>query len=246
MFLYQPETQSTMDDAAQCVAQGRVDVQGVLAANQTAGRGRNAHVWRTFGPPHGVAVTLILPMPGPHMALLVPMAVRQALVDKWEEGEHIRLKWPNDLMLAGRKMGGILIETVKAPDGNMKALVGIGLNLQRPEQVEEAFIGTFLCNRNIGFATPDDAMSLAAVLHTCIMQYIDLYNQHGWTAELNNRYSGLCTTLGCHIVWRTTQGGITTELTGLARGLTESGHLEMVADDGTVHIIHSGDILVPR
>ena len=88
----------------------------VVAEHQTAGRGRLTHRWEA---PPGTAllVSFVLP-PNPLLSLAAGVAAAEAC------GAGVRLKWPNDLLLDGRKVGGILVEATAA-----KAICGIGINL---------------------------------------------------------------------------------------------------------------------
>jgi BirA family biotin operon repressor/biotin-[acetyl-CoA-carboxylase] ligase len=88
----------------------------VLADHQSAGRGRQDHRWEA---PEGTAllVSFVLP-PNPLLSLAVGVAAAEAC------GPRVRLKWPNDLLLDDKKLGGILVEATSA-----KAVCGIGINL---------------------------------------------------------------------------------------------------------------------
>ena len=88
----------------------------VVADHQTAGRGRSSHSWEA---PSGAAllVSFVLP-PNPLLSLAAGVAAAEAC------GRGVRLKWPNDLLLDGRKVGGILVEATPA-----RAICGIGINL---------------------------------------------------------------------------------------------------------------------
>ena len=99
----------------------------VTAVEQTAGRGRLGRHWHS--PAGNFHATLILPaVGGPESAVLrsftAALAVREALSDLVGCGDRFRLKWPNDVMADGRKIAGILLETVETT-----LLVGIGVNL---------------------------------------------------------------------------------------------------------------------
>jgi BirA family biotin operon repressor/biotin-[acetyl-CoA-carboxylase] ligase len=88
----------------------------VLADHQSAGRGRQDHRWEA---PEGAAllVSFVLP-PNPLLSLAAGVTAAEAC------GPSVRLKWPNDLLLEGKKLGGILVEATSA-----KAICGIGINL---------------------------------------------------------------------------------------------------------------------
>lgn len=106
-----PSTPSTQDVARDLPA-GSV----VVADHQTAGRGRQGRAWEA---PPGTAVLASFVMPArPLASLAAGVAAANAC------GEEVRLKWPNDLLLDGAKLGGILVEV-----HGERAVVGLGINL---------------------------------------------------------------------------------------------------------------------
>jgi BirA family biotin operon repressor/biotin-[acetyl-CoA-carboxylase] ligase len=88
----------------------------VIADHQSTGRGRLDHRWEA---PAGTALLVSFVLaPHPLLSLAAGVAAAEAA------GKSVRLKWPNDLMIGGRKVGGILVEATPA-----KAICGIGINL---------------------------------------------------------------------------------------------------------------------
>lgn len=88
----------------------------VIAEHQTAGRGRQEHRWEA--PPGSALLVSFVLTPNPLLSLAAGVAAAEAC------DQGVRLKWPNDLLLGGRKVGGILVEASPA-----KAVCGIGINL---------------------------------------------------------------------------------------------------------------------
>jgi BirA family biotin operon repressor/biotin-[acetyl-CoA-carboxylase] ligase len=88
----------------------------VIADHQTAGRGRLEHRWEA--PPGTALLVSFVLDPNPLLSLAAGVAAAEAC------GQGVRLKWPNDLLLGGRKVGGILVEATSA-----KAVCGVGINL---------------------------------------------------------------------------------------------------------------------
>jgi BirA family transcriptional regulator, biotin operon repressor / biotin---[acetyl-CoA-carboxylase] ligase len=88
----------------------------VVADHQTAGRGRLEHTWEA--PPGTALLVSFVLAPNPILSLAAGVAAAEAC------GSGVRLKWPNDLLLGGRKVGGILVEASPT-----KAVCGIGINL---------------------------------------------------------------------------------------------------------------------
>lgn len=106
------ESVTSTQDVARDLPIGSV----VVSNHQTAGRGRLSHRWEA--PPGTALLVSFVLSPNPLLSLAAGVAAAEAC------GERVRLKWPNDLLLGGRKVGGILVEASPA-----KAICGIGINL---------------------------------------------------------------------------------------------------------------------
>ena len=107
-----------------------IDGNVLTAEAQTAGRGRRGREWLSpFGRNLAVSIGFRSQQPPARLgalSLVVGLAVRQALLDAGVEG--VELKWPNDVLLQGRKLGGILIELVRATVP-VEVVIGIGVNI---------------------------------------------------------------------------------------------------------------------
>ncbi len=144
---------------------GRVDdlsPQMLVAIHQTAGRGRLGRRWHS-APGSSLTFSLALPLRRADwsgLSLAVGLAVADALD---ADGGHIGLKWPNDLLLGGaggvpgRKLGGILIESVSVGD-QRAAIIGIGINVL-PQPAAEADYGTAALAEIWPDATPQETLS---------------------------------------------------------------------------------------
>jgi BirA family biotin operon repressor/biotin-[acetyl-CoA-carboxylase] ligase len=121
-----PQVDSTNSELMRRARAGRTEPTLLVAEQQTAGRGRLGRSWQSQAG-DGLAFSLGLdlsPADWAGLSLAVGVAVADAL------HPDIRLKWPNDLWLQDRKLGGILIETVAAAgSGPRHAVVGVGLNI---------------------------------------------------------------------------------------------------------------------
>ena len=107
-----------------------------LAEHQRDGVGRQGRAWRS--PPDGASLPFSLvrrfarPLPAlSGLSLVVGIAVADALAL-----EAVRLKWPNDLVAHGRKLGGILVNLRKLGEGACEAVIGVGLNLRLPPETD--------------------------------------------------------------------------------------------------------------
>jgi BirA family transcriptional regulator, biotin operon repressor / biotin---[acetyl-CoA-carboxylase] ligase len=110
----------------------------LVAEHQTAGRGRAGRSWLS-SPGHSLTFSLAWKFGGGlHKLAGLPLAVGTALAETLGRlGQPVQLKWPNDVLKDGDKLAGILVETAHAGDGGVWAVIGIGLNLAMPDELEE-------------------------------------------------------------------------------------------------------------
>lgn len=108
--------------------QGYPNYSAVFSLNQTDGRGRRGRKWLSV-PGETLAMSILVPISSqtPHKGIL-PLIAGAAVLDALRELgiEHSELKWPNDILVSGRKISGVLCETL----GAEFALVGLGINLR--------------------------------------------------------------------------------------------------------------------
>ncbi|HYC77019.1 MAG TPA: biotin--[acetyl-CoA-carboxylase] ligase [Planctomycetota bacterium] len=129
---------STLDVAADLARRGAPDGTTVVADGQFHGRGRRGGAWIS-SPGHGLYFTaLVRPAPEGRQAALVSGAAGLAAAEAVRRvtGGDARLKWPNDVWLDGRKIGGVLIETSGGADSY--AAVGVGITLVPPSEDDAA------------------------------------------------------------------------------------------------------------
>lgn len=134
-----PRTSSTQGVARQLIEEHGSKADGAVAVadEQSAGRGRIGRTWKS---PAGTGVLFSFARvtensdPGPtadQLLFATSVAVAQGIDDSLEPSPlHVQIKWPNDLLVDGRKIGGILVETFNLPlSGRRAAVIGIGINV---------------------------------------------------------------------------------------------------------------------
>lgn len=131
--VYIPEVDSTNRYAAELVQHGAAHGTVVTASVQTGGKGRRGRVW--FSPAEGLWFSTIIRRPIPlaraaELTLLASVAVRRAIARL--TALPVEIKWPNDLLLYGRKICGILAEVRADGEDLEHAIVGIGINTNIP------------------------------------------------------------------------------------------------------------------
>lgn len=151
---------STQRFAKDCVMTGRYLVGGVIADQQTEGRGRLGRSWHS-PPGASLSVSFVLweyaDWPKPE---LIGMACGLAAAIAFD----CQVAWPNDLTLSGKKVGGVLTELQRDPAGRLVPIVGIGVNLRQFDLPEEfAHSAGFL---EIEIAVEDAAMRIAESFQT--------------------------------------------------------------------------------
>jgi BirA family biotin operon repressor/biotin-[acetyl-CoA-carboxylase] ligase len=121
------EVESTSDRLKALARAGAPEWTAVLANRQTGGRGREGRAW--VSPPGGLYLSVLL-RPRFAAVSLIPLAAGVAVAEAVAEwGVTTELKWPNDVLVSGRKLGGILAEATSGPSGVEWVALGIGVNV---------------------------------------------------------------------------------------------------------------------
>jgi BirA family biotin operon repressor/biotin-[acetyl-CoA-carboxylase] ligase len=204
-----------------------------LALEQTAGRGRQGRTW-VSSPGLGVYVTLLRWLPETKLQLL-PLAVGVGLVSCLRERYDCaaELKWPNDVVIGGRKLGGVLIESVAGDSGSVAAVIGFGVNHGHREEQLPTRVSTSL--RLLGLQLPP-----LAELAFDLMAGVDREIRRGDAgSDLATRYVELTTHVPGERMRCRVGGG---ETCGTFLGFDEHGFLRLEVD-GDELVVASGEIL---
>jgi BirA family biotin operon repressor/biotin-[acetyl-CoA-carboxylase] ligase len=205
-----------------------------VADVQTKGRGRGRKKWES--PKGGLWFSIILrpKVPSPKLPLLqflATIATRQALEN--ETHLHVKLKWPNDLVLENHKLGGILIESKTLGNSVSFAILGIGLNInQSKAQLPPAAISLRLTSRK----KHDLRLLLRAILEQIRSSYDDLDNpskiMEEWWRNCAHRPLRVQVTISKDTV------------TGISRGIDKDGSLVIETDDRKIRKLNEGSLRI--
>lgn len=229
-------TGSTNDDLLEAGKQGAPHGKGLAARAQTAGRGRRGHKWdSTVG---NLLLSIVLrpcvnPAKFSGLAAVSGLAVLEAL-EKQGLANEIRLKWPNDLVARGRKLGGILVEAARDNEGKPFAVCGIGVNVNyTPQEVPDgglAAIGLSDLNESV----PTVNMLLDEVYHA-VIDAVDAWAERlnameedgGPLAPVHGEYVTHLNWIGEHVIARSPAGdelarGIFKTVDGFGRACIET------------------------
>ena len=235
-----PSTGSTSNDVAALARDGAPEGAVVIADTQTAGRGRLGRTWASArGVNLYMSVLLrprVLPAAAPQLSLVAGLAVARALEG---EGLRPRIKWPNDVLLDGRKVCGILTELEAEADRVAFVVVGIGVNLNSrlehfPAELHDKATSVFLATgRTVARAA--FAARLLEELERCYGRYIEA--GFGVLADDWNARSALT---GRTV---TVTGAARDPVVGRCTGIDGDGAL-LVSDGSAVQRVLAGDVTI--
>lgn len=232
---------STNIEAANQARMGAPEGLCIVANEQKAGRGRQNRTWHSpagSGLYFSILLRPAIPMnEWPVMGLAAAVAVHDALVKV--SSLETDIKWPNDMLARGRKLCGILSETVETANGRA-LIVGIGINLLSTGISDEIKEIATAVDEEIGRAIDREEL-LAAVLRSLGSYYLKF--QEGKSREILDEWSSLSTYAnGKHV--RVLMDG--SEIRGITRGLESDGALRVETESGSIETIRAGDVLALR
>ena len=219
---------------------GRMHVAATM--NQTAGRGRRGRRW-TSPPGSGVCLSIAYtyaatPHDMPAMTLAIGIAAVAALEELGFDG--LMLKWPNDLVVNGGKLGGILTEAQQQSMGQVTVVAGIGVNVDLPERIEidegshwATHIGDL---KSLGADMPPGDTIAAALVSGIAAAFVE-FGERGFQSFVSRwpRYDWL---RGRRIAIDEAGVGVK----GIAAGVAEDGSLLVETESMGKRMINSGSV----
>ncbi len=231
-------TGSTNADMAARARAGAPAGQVLVAGEQTAGRGRLDRSW-VSPPGSSVSISVLLqPLPDfPRwgwLSLLTGMAMASALTEIAPDPSLVQLKWPNDVLIDGGKVCGILSERVEHPTG-ARAVVGVGLNLKlRPEDLPVP-TATSLSLKGL----PVDRDQIVAGFLAHMEQYYTRWQNSGSLAQ---EYRERCSSVGAELTITVAPDVV---VRGRGHGVDEFGRLQVSTASG-LQTFAVGDVVHAR
>jgi BirA family biotin operon repressor/biotin-[acetyl-CoA-carboxylase] ligase len=231
--LYYPQLKSTMDVARQQAQQGATEGTVVIAGEQAAGRGRIKRAW--LSPKGSIALSLILyPKLGylPSLIMVASLAVVHCI--EKVTGLKSQIKWPNDVLINGKKVCGILIESeIKGNQVGYATLgIGINTNLRLSDFPEISSIATSLSHelgRNV---------SQLSMIRCLLAEIERLYLALPSGDSVYREWRDNLVTLGKKVQVRSGE----TTYEGIAESVAQNGSLLLRQPDGSLIKIVAGDV----
>ncbi len=237
-ILYYPELGSTMDEAARLASEDADEGTVVIAEVQSAGRGRQGRSW-VSRPGNLLLSVLFRPDVSqlPYISIIGGLAAARAV--RKVAGLDPRIKWPNDLMLEGNKVAGILAESAIEGESVCYAVLGIGINVAHypDDDAEIAGIATSV-DRVAGKEVPRESL-----LRQLLMDLDDLYRRlPGSGHDRDNGPVDEWTQVLGTIGQRVTATFRDEKFDGEAVGVDSTGNLLLRLDSGEVKTLTAGDV----
>lgn len=230
-------TGSTNSDALAAARGGEQGPLWITARQQTAGRGRLGRTWDS--PPGNLHASLLLTEPSspehaPELSFAAALAVHDALATIADPlGERLALKWPNDILLDGAKVAGVLIEAEAAADRPLAVVVGIGINCTR-HPVGTPYPATDLSAAGVPATAEQVFTALSGAMVHRLAQWDRGRNFAAVRADWLARAAGLGETIRVVLPGRTLKGCFET--------VDTHGRLILLSAAGGREVIAAGDV----
>jgi len=225
---------STQDVADSLAREGAPEGTIVVAEELTNARGRLSRKW--FAPRGGLWLTVVLRPRFVEYLHALSLAVGVAISKALESllGVETRLKWPNDVLLNGRKLGGVLIEARAEADRVDYVLVGIGINVNNDLPPEVERVATTL-SKELGRRVPRVPL-LRAVIRSLFDEYDRILR--GRVSDVVRDWKERSATIGRRVRVRLVDGSV---IEGSAVDVDSVGRL-VVESQGVRHVVDAGDV----
>lgn len=238
--VYLDEVGSTNDVALQLARDGAPEETVVVAGRQLKGRGRRGREW--WDEPGASAMLSIVVYPNTplaevgQLAFVASLGAAECLSESC--GLNVSLKWPNDVLMRDKKLGGILVETSPV-SGRTAAIIGIGVNVnQRAFPPDLADTATSIA---LEYGTSLDPTQLSESL---ALRVLDNYSQllRDGFKEILTRWRKYMWGAGLRVEIQSESGPVE----GIIAGVDETGALLVRVTDGTTRAIHAADTIKTR
>ncbi len=232
-----PTIDSTNKEALRRAREGERGPLWIAAATQTAGRGRMDRQWDS--PAGNLYASLLLHDPSPferasELTFVSALAVRDAVsAEAPALAPQLAFKWPNDLLLAGQKCAGILIEGEVDPGSSMVVVIGIGINC-----TQHPALASYPATDLVAHGAAVPPQQLFRRLSAAMLRRMGQWNRGLGFAALRADWLQAASGIGEEI--RVRNGGA--EKAGRFVGLDQSGRLVLERPSGVVEKISAGDV----
>lgn len=229
----------TVSTNTECLIRARAGEPGnlwITATRQTGGRGRRGRTW--VSEPGNLYASLLLIDPAPQQALAslplaVSLAVHNAICRVLPNPESVKVKWPNDVLISGKKTSGILLEAETLSGGRQAVVIGCGINIQsKPEN--SLYPSTCLVSE--GAATSAD--QLFAHLFMSMSEILSVWQRGEGIKDVTRLWRQVALGIGEKVTVNFNDHSIS----GIFSGIDDNGLLLLDDGSGKLRPIAAGDV----
>ena len=235
-------TDSTNDEAAAAARWGDSGRLWVVAREQRAGRGRHGRSWTS--PPGNLYASLLLvdpcePALAPQLGFIAGVALHEAVAaETGLDAPRLGLKWPNDLLLDGAKVAGLLLEGHRGEDGAFAVVVGFGVNVAAaPDNAAYPAEALATLKRDLSIESLFASLSRSFAWHLEPWRKAQAIGAGDSFDPVRREWTARAAGLGASVTIRLPSG----ERSGSFVGLDEAGRLRLRTAAGT-ELIDAGDL----
>ncbi len=234
-----PEAVSTNSLAMEMAANGAIDGTVVIAETQTGGKGRLGRTW--ISPKGNLYISVVLrPEVPPHKAPLITLMAAVAVTSTIRQQFQVQagIKWPNDILISGKKAAGLLTEMRAEPDRVKHVVLGIGINVNMDIAELPASLRKISTTLSAETGKKIDRALFLQHLLAELDRWYQVFLKNG-TAVIE-AWEMFNTTVGNRVA--VSGPGVTFE--GVAQGIDADGRLILKLDDGTQRQVAAGDVSI--
>jgi len=222
-----------MDAGRREARQGAKEGTVIIAGEQTEGKGRLQRTW--FSPSGNIALSIIL-YPDiaslPYLIMIASLAVAYSIEDV--TGLKTQIKWPNDILIGGKKVGGILIENEVKRNKVAFTIIGIGINVDlRVSEFTDITTAATSLNRE-----SEKVVRRTKIIRSLLTEFERLYLSLPAGEPIYKTWRERLATLGRRV--KVKSGSVTLE--GIAESVDGSGALMLRQADGSLTRVITGDV----
>lgn len=239
-LVYLDTVDSTNNYAKKLAEEGAAHGTLVVADVQSGGKGRRGRTWVT---PSGTTIAMsivVRPPIRPEKASMLTLVIGMAAVRAIAEVTSLtaQIKWPNDLVIEGKKLSGTLTEMSTDLEGIHYVIIGTGINAnigEFPEEIRET-----ATSLQIALGRPVDRGAIICACMRALEEYYEKFLQTQDMSLLKEEYQGMLANMNQDV--RVLEPG--NEYDGIARGIDERGQLLVERRDGRVEKVYAGEVSV--
>ena len=229
----------TVSTNTECLLRARVGEAGnlwITAVRQTGGRGRRGRTW--VSEPGHLYASLLLINAAPlseisSLPLAVSLAVHSATRSVLPNPDTVKVKWPNDVLINGKKTSGILLEAETMPDGRHALVIGCGINIQsRPDN--PLYPSTCLALEGASVS----AEELFARLFGSMAEVLSIWDRGLGIAQITSMWRDVAIGIGEKVTVNFSDHSIS----GIFAGIDDKGYLLLDTGRGPAQAVAAGDV----